>query len=253
MQGSLAAAVGTVALGVVAYLYWRRGKVQQLLAAPAEVEADSGTPPCDSKPGADVLLIGDSRIARWLPALQLPAGFRVLNRGRGGETLAALTRRFERDALRCHPRAIVLQSGVNDLVAASFMDADQSAAVVSATVDRIETLARQAAAAGVPMLAMSILPPGRPTLAYRVEGVERLVRSVAEVNAALARVPWPPGVRLLDARELLCGEGGRTVRREFQDDTLHLNDAAYAALNRLLLQALGTTLASEGVSTDMKA
>ena len=253
MQLSWVAAVGALTLGAGAYGSWRRGKVRQLLAVPATEEADPGDLRCGPESAAAVVLIGDSRMSRWLPAPTLPAGVGVLNRGRGGETLAAMTARFEREALRCRPRAIVLQSGVNDLVAASFMSGDEAAAVVRATLERFERLAAQASGVGVTMLAMSIVPPGRPTLAYRVEGVGRLVDLVAAVNDALSRVRWPSGVRLLDPREALCADGGRTLRREFQDDTLHMNEAAYVSLNRLLGEALAATLASRIFSIDTQA
>ena len=68
-----------------------------------------------------MIFIGDSRIARW-PTAALDDRWEVVNRGIAGETAAQLKQRFAADALALKPDSLVIETGINDLVAASFLD-----------------------------------------------------------------------------------------------------------------------------------
>lgn len=238
MLGSVAGLVALAASGAAGYGVWRRGKVQQLLGPQRDTPNALGGWTCPPDANASVVLLGDSRISRWQPAPVVAPGLSVVNRGTGGETLRQLSHRFAHDGTACRPHAIVLQTGVNDLVAASFLGLEEADTVCRATVERLLALADACSGAGVALLVMTIIPPGRPTLLYRVEGVDRLVRLVARVNDLLLKQHWPARVWLLDPRDQLSTDGGLTLRREFQRDTLHLTADAYVALNKVMLQAL---------------
>ena len=79
-----------------------------------------------SKPSRDVpptgpdviVLLGHSHIEHW--EVKSLGGFRIINRGHGGDHTTDLLARFERDVVPIHPRAVVLWAFDNDL-----MDADR--------------------------------------------------------------------------------------------------------------------------------
>ena len=68
-----------------------------------------------------IVVFGDSRAAQWADVLQVP-GAQVVNRGISGETTAQMALRFERDVIALKPQIVVIQAGINDLVAASVLD-----------------------------------------------------------------------------------------------------------------------------------
>ena len=100
---------------------WIKTKIAALSSPPSThyVEENSGLSPKGQR--LRVVLIGDSRIARW-PTSAIGDEFEVINRGIGGETVAQMARRFDRDAIALEPDVVLIESGMNDLVAASFMD-----------------------------------------------------------------------------------------------------------------------------------
>ncbi len=187
-------------------------------------------------------MIGDSRVSRWSPLPELPQSLALVQRGVGGETLHALTERFKRDGLACRPRALLLQSGINDLVAASFMDEVPAQVVCQSVLRGLQGLADAAAAAGVPLLVTTLIPPGRRSGPYVVEGVQHLAQLTDQVNRQLAQQEWPPGVQGLDLRPALSADDGLTLRRSYQSDTLHLSPEGYAALNEAVAPVLAALL-----------
>ena len=82
-------------------------------------DANRTLPPRGQK--LSVVLIGDSRLARWSTS-GMDDRVEVINRRIGGETLTQMAHRFERDAIALKPDVIVFQNGGSDLVAATLTD-----------------------------------------------------------------------------------------------------------------------------------
>ncbi len=162
----------------------------------------------------------------------------VINRGIGGETLAQMACRFQRDAIALEPDIIVIQSGGNDLVAATFLDDAAGRAVIRQTSETLLRLAEEGAASGADVWLTTIIPAGRPELLRLPVWNESLRTEVAEVNSELRRSALPDHARLIDLSAALAGGCDRRLPDEFRLDAVHLNHAAYDRLTELLLRNL---------------
>lgn len=188
-----------------------------------------------------LVLIGDSRIAQW-PAAAWPDTFEVINRGIGGETSAQLAQRFGADALALEADVILIQAGINDLVAASLMDPDQGREVARKTTETLRRIAGEASAAGRRVLIATIIAPARPDM-FRLPVWDGSLADLVEgVNADLKSVPWPPGASLIDLSSVLVSGDKRTLDDEFRRDTLHLNATGYKRLTEMLTSHLQSVL-----------
>ncbi len=144
--------VATVAVaGLVARNAWIKNKIAALSGPPAIAFAEDNSHLPSKRDRLRVVLIGDSSFGR-LPTGKVDDRWQFINRGVGGETTAQIAQRFDRDALALSPDVVVLWAGVNDLVAAEFLDP----AARRATVDRtFETLVDLRAAGPVGACASS--------------------------------------------------------------------------------------------------
>lgn len=219
---------------------WIRAKIAAL-SSPSSADfadADRKLPSKGERPR--IVLIGDSRIARW-PASAFADRFEVVNRGVGGETSAQMAQRFRRDAIELKPDVIVIQSGGNDLVAATFMDDAARRAIIRQTAETLLRLAKEGAASGAEVLLTSIIPAARPEVLRLPVWNESLRDAVAEVNGALRRSHLPQHARLVDLSSELAGGDDRFLPDEFGLDAVHLNRAGYDRLTEAILRSLFPT------------
>jgi lysophospholipase L1-like esterase len=170
----------------------------------------------------------------------------VINRGVGGETSTQMARRFQRDAVALRPDVIVIQSGGNDLVAATFMDDVAGRAVVRQTARTLLLLTEQGAASGAEVLLTTIIPAARPELLRLPVWKESLRSAVAEVNSELRRSTLPDRARLIDLSVALAGGDDRVLPDEFRLDAVHLNQAGYDRLTHELLANLPSPSFAQG-------
>ena len=114
-------------------------------------------------PRPRVVLIGNSRISQW-PQNSWEEPWEIVNRGIGGETVSQLAKQSRSDAVALDLDAIVIKSGVNDLVAASFMSAAESGAVARRTAEALFELVEVGLTSGAVVCVATIIPPARPEL-----------------------------------------------------------------------------------------
>jgi lysophospholipase L1-like esterase len=228
--------VGLAAGGFVARRTWIDRKVAALHAPPARqfVDANAGLPAGDGR--VRVVLTGDSSIARW-PKIDLPDEWAFVNRGVGGETTGQIAGRFDADALALQPDVIVLWAGINDLVAAEFLEPAARQTTIDATVERLSELARRGAAHGARVLLATIVPPSRPELLRWPVWREGLRDAVAEVNQRLRAFGAASGIEIVDFSAALSSDDRRTPDA-YRVDALHLNATAYRKLSDVLGRAL---------------
>jgi lysophospholipase L1-like esterase len=186
-----------------------------------------------------ILVIGDSRIARWQPRPDAP-GRHLHFAGLGGETTGQLRRRMVRDLTSLAPEKVIIAAGINDLVAASLNPA-HAAVVVAGVVDNLEAISDAVRARGGEVILLTILRPAPPDPLRRVFAwSDSLPALVASTNDRLRALDAPEqGVRVLDVDALIGGDPVRPLPGEFAADTLHLTSTAYDRLNILLVEALG--------------
>ena len=225
----------------MARAFWIRDKIAALSAPPstAYAAANAVLPPKGSR--ARIVLIGDSRIAQWPATAVWPETWEVINRGIGGETAVQLSLRFPADAIALDPDVIVIEGGINDLVAASFMDEDAQRAFLNDTVAILRRLADQAAASRRRALIATIIPPAEPDLLRLPVWRESLRDLVTAANAGLAKSELPGGAAVIDLASLLAPDG-KTVSDIYRADTLHFNDTGYARLTAALIERVQSVL-----------
>lgn len=163
------------------------------------------------------ILIGDSLTEHWPMYYHLPSS-NYTAKGISGQWCKDIADRFQSDVVAAHPSVVVIWCGTNDVVQPTWDEAGAQAAVTS--------MLAQARAAGItPILAT--IPPMRN---YMVIENPRIV----QWNSWLRQ----QGVSVADYYPLLV-DGNGELRQDLADGDVHLNAAAYAALNPILAAASG--------------
>ncbi len=158
-------------------------------------------------------------------------GDAIVIRGIPGETSVQTILRLPHDAFSMRPVCVLVVTGINDLVAASYMDATSRRLAVQDVVDRLRSMAAMARQAGVGMAVSTIPPPSEPDWARRLVWRDSLRTMVVLVNDALRTTP---GIRIFDAAGMLDPSNSGMLAVMSRADTLHLNRAAYAHLQEHL-------------------
>jgi lysophospholipase L1-like esterase len=181
-----------------------------------------------------VVLFGDSRIAQWdpLPDLQ---GAEIVSRGIGGETTAQMIYRFQDDVIGLSPDTVIIQAGINDLVAASLTPA-LSDDLERRTVANLVSMTAQARDAGIRVILLDIFPPARPSLLRRFFWSDTLPELVERANAELATLHAPPDISVVLSQDTLQEDG--EWRESVIADTLHLRPNGYRLLNERICSLL---------------
>jgi lysophospholipase L1-like esterase len=219
---------------------WIRSKFVALssMSPPVYAQANTELPPKGRK--MRLIFIGDSRIASW-PTATFDDRWEVVNRGIAGETAAQLKQRFAADALALKPDSLVIEAGINDLVAASFLDGASKSAIARKTTEILLQLVSSAVSSGIHPYLATIIPPARPDFWRLAVWKESARDLVAEVNTELRRAKLPNCATLIDVSSLLDGSEDRILPEQYRLDTLHINEAAYDRLTASLRSALEAT------------
>jgi lysophospholipase L1-like esterase len=174
------------------------------------------------------LLFGDSRIARWDPMPEFP-GYQVVNRGIGGDTTARMLLRFERDVLVNKPALIIIQAGINDMVAAGLNPAAESRVKVNA-INNLQIMVQSAERTGAKVILMSIIPPSNVGFIRKLFWSERIPELTEDVNLELETLARKSKRQLFDSASVLKHVDGRW-KSDVNADELHLTRAGYQELN----------------------
>jgi len=176
-----------------------------------------------------IVFFGDSRIEHWDPFPSF-AGYESVQRGIAGETTAQMVPRFETDVLRLKPAIVVIQAGINDLVAASVLPEEDR--IIKDTIANLQWLVTSARDTRIVPIVMTIVRPAAPPIWRLPVWSSSIYTTVDRVNAHIRGLS-EVGARVLDADALLAGEG-RALPSRFAADTLHLRPEAYQVLNKSL-------------------
>ena len=171
--------------------------------------ADRVHPP----PQGAVLFIGSSSIRFWKTLASDFPEVHTINRGFGGSEIDDATFFADRIVAPCHPRAIVMYAGDNDLA-----DGDSPAYVR----DDFAAFVRKARALEprVPIAFIAIKPSvARKALLSQIREANTLVRRYAASQR---------GVTYLDVFTPMLGVDGQPQAKWFIGDGLHMNRKGYA-------------------------
>jgi lysophospholipase L1-like esterase len=137
--------------------------------------------------------------------------------------------RFESDVIDLRARVVVIQAGINDLVAAG-LSSERSAVISTQVAANLEDMVHRASTAGIRVVLLTITPPASPDLLRRLLWSARIPSLVSSVNQELMRLHAPPRVYVVDTQDLLQTPAGQW-RPNVTADTLHLTPFGYKVLN----------------------
>ena len=175
-----------------------------------------------------VLLFGDSRMAQWLSSW--PDGYSVINRGISGSTTFQSLARIERDVLAYRPEWVVVQMGINDVVASRLLLGKQRQQVLKRAVDNIQTTVQALRAADINVILMSVVPDINADVLRLLVWQGNLEADVAMINKAL-RDRNMNGAVFFDVEQIFTEND--EWKTDYARDALHWNAKAY----QVLLQA----------------
>jgi acyl-CoA thioesterase I len=185
----------------------------------------AGTPgflsPLESPPAGT----GDpeSQYAYWL--MNAHPEWDVLNRGVNGERSDQIRARFDRDVLAASPRVVVIIGGVNDVY---------QGRPASHVIAELRAMYQQARAAGIPVVAGSIVP-------YNTATADQNSR-VCEVNSWIRNsATREHGVIFVDTRAAVAAPDAPDRLAESPDD-LHPSAGGYRRMAEALLPAVEAAL-----------
>jgi acyl-CoA thioesterase I len=176
-----------------------------------------------------VVFFGDSRVQSWRPEPGLP-GYEVVWRGIAGQTTAQMAIRYESDVLALAPSIIVIQAGINDLVAGTALHRSDEA--LAQLLRNLSDFATRARAANASVCMMTIVPPHQPSLLRKWLWSGDVSGQVAQANLGIAALQGP-GITVVDAAAAMRRQPD-SIRSSMMSDALHFSAAGYEFLNGLL-------------------
>ena len=179
---------------------------------------------------ADVIVFtGSSSITFWSSLERDMAPILAVNRGFGGAKMPDVVHYADRIVRSCHPRAVVLFAGTNDIAGARPATSQQVFEGYLAFVKAI-----QASLPGTPIYYVSITPtPLRWKLWPVVREANRLIRVHTQSDSCL---------HFIDITGAFLGPDGRPDRHLFRTDRLHPNAKGYEKWTALIKPVLLTDL-----------
>jgi lysophospholipase L1-like esterase len=180
-----------------------------------------------------IVLLGHSHVQNW--KVTSLAGFRTINRGRGGDHTQDLLNRFERDVVTNHPRAVVIWAFDNDIM--DVPNSDKAAATQRAEGNLVKLIEMAKAHSIEPILTteVTILPAGFfDQVGNAVLSLFGRASYEARVNTRI--VEWNTWVRdqvrrrrllLLDVQRALADSLDRRRPQYAVADGVHLTKEAY--------------------------
>ncbi|MBE7203922.1 MAG: GDSL family lipase [Parafilimonas terrae] len=178
-----------------------------------------------------IVFIGDSITELW--GFHRAATFEaydLIPRAGSGQTARWITMRFRRDLVETGAHGVHLLCGVNDIGRNEgfFVSAEEIARTLAGMLD-------EARALGVKAWVGSIMPAAR--IPWNPE-VENAPAMIAAVNTWLREHAHEHGATFIDYHAVLATKAGGLQKR-YGTDGLHLSPAGYAAIEPLMLSALG--------------
>lgn len=189
-------------------------------------------------PGADenrVVFMGNSITEGWSGAN--PGFFKenpYVNRGIGGQTTPQMVLRFRQDVIDLGPKIVVILAGTNDIAG------NTGPMTLEQIRDNILSMVQLAKANGISPIVCSVLPaydyPWRP-------GKEPNIK-IPELNSLLKEMAAHEGVMYLDYFSAMADDRNG-LPKELTTDEVHLTKAGYAAMEKLVQEAIQTTLSKK--------
>jgi lysophospholipase L1-like esterase len=174
-------------------------------------DANRGPPPSPKAIPNTVAFMGDSITALWnLPAYDSSP---TLNFGVSGDNTEQMLARFHNQVIDSDPVVVAILGGIND-----FQERGQAGTTTLA----IQTMASDAAAAGIKVILCSVLPTDYPNPNLNLS-------EILAFNQELRTIAKENGYQYADYYDVMINADGSTDNALFKDK-IHPNDAGYARM-----------------------
>jgi lysophospholipase L1-like esterase len=187
------------------------------------------------KPGEGrVVFLGDSITDNWGRRYgKFFPGKPFVNRGIGGQTTPQMLVRFRADVIALHPAAVVILAGTNDIAG------NTGPATLEQIEDNFESMSELARLHHIRVVLSSVTP----VCDYiKPQTQRRPPDAIIRLNRWIKDYAGRTGATYLDYYTALLDNQG-FLRRDMTVDGLHPNDAGYAVMEPLALQAIARALA----------
>lgn len=185
--------------------------------------------------GQDVIIIGDSRMAQW-PSHIIKRNFQGLsffNFSVSGDISRQTLCRVQLVSKEINKKAIILQVGINDLVAISMLgnrENSERSRLENATVKNI-SLISEVFAPNNKLFVLSIVPPIDADLVRTVVWGGEIMESANFVSSKIGQLQ---SIEFVDISKIFYDGNKKAWRCEFSIDALHWNHLAYEGIAQLI-------------------
>jgi lysophospholipase L1-like esterase len=178
-----------------------------------------------------IVFIGDEITENWGQGVTpFFPGKPYLNRGVAGQTSAQMLVRFRQDVIKLRPKVVVIAAGTNDVASVHSPITQQMSA------ENITSMVELARANNIRVVLASVTPICD---CYTKRSLLRPFGKIIGLNNWLEEYAAASGAVYLNYFAAL---GGRNLKKEFTNDGVLLNDAAYAAMAPLAEAAIAQAL-----------
>lgn len=176
-----------------------------------------------------VIFMGNSITEGWVS--QRPDFFtsnHFVGRGISGQTTPQMLSRFREDVINLHPKAVVINAGINDITNNTGPYNEQF------TLGNIMSMAELAHASGIKVILTSVLPAGGPEWRKDVGNVPAIVDSI---NAKIKAYAKSKGFAYIDYNTKMRDENG-VIIASYSNDNLHPNAEGYVVMESVAIAVI---------------
>lgn len=171
-----------------------------------------------------VFFIGDSLTENWRTLENDLAGWKVANRGLGGDTTRGMRWRLFNDVLDHKPTALVILGGGNDLTAHG--DPAHTLENLAAMIDAARAYEHR-----MPIFLSTVPPSSQPTAPLKPGALDA-------VNAGIRKLAAEKKITLIDLHNALLHPDGTQNLEFFAQDRLHMGPKGYEIWTRIMKDLL---------------
>ncbi len=175
-----------------------------------------------------LILFGDSRIKQWNPILKLD-GINILNHGISEETTAQMILRFKKDILDINPNIVIIQAGINDLVAASIANNNLKNIIYNNSINNLKKIIDQAIKQKIIVIFLQIAEPFELGLVRSILWGNDLTDLVQKANKEILILSNNHNFHVLDTNKVLHTKD--KWKYDVNKNALHFTPKAYQLLN----------------------
>jgi lysophospholipase L1-like esterase len=179
-----------------------------------------------------VVFMGDSITENW--EIINPEFFsenKFINRGIGGQTSPQMLIRFRSDVIELKPSLIIILAGTNDIAG------NTGPTTIKMIANNIISMSELAISHGINVIISSVLP----VYNYNWSDVEEPNKKIVNLNKILSDYSTEKNLSYLDYYSSMV-DSRPGLKKEYSDDEVHPNNAAYALMSDLALKVIKNNL-----------